>query len=71
VALYDLRMTDGTSSKIVQQYRPRCFGADATVSVSGLDISKDKKELLVSYENDQVCTSTAKQTMITCTYHCG
>eukprot|EP00978_Attheya_sp_CCMP212_P026815 scaffold88888_cov55-Attheya_sp.AAC.5 len=56
VALYDLRMTDGTSSKIVQQYRPRCFGVDATVSVSGLDISRDKKELLVSYENDQIYT---------------
>jgi hypothetical protein len=57
VALYDLRMTDGSSSRIVQKYRPRGLSADAQVSVSGLDVSKDKRELLVSYENDQVCSS--------------
>lgn len=55
VALYDLRMTDGSSSRIVQKYRPKGLAADAQVSVSGLDVSKDKRELLVSYENDQVC----------------
>lgn len=55
MALYDLRMTDGSSSRIVQKYRPRGLAADAQVSVSGLDVSKDKRELLVSYENDQVC----------------
>jgi hypothetical protein len=48
-------MTDGSSSKIVQKYRPKGLAADAQVSVSGLDVSKDKRELLVSYENDQVC----------------
>jgi hypothetical protein len=50
-------MTDGSSSRIVQKYRPRGLSADAQVSVSGLDVSKDKRELLVSYENDQVCLS--------------
>ena len=50
-------MTDGSSSRIVQKYRPRGLSRDAKVSVSGLDVSKDKRELLVSYENDQVSSS--------------
>jgi tetratricopeptide (TPR) repeat protein len=54
VALYDLRMTDGSESRIVQKYRPSGLSRDSEVSVSGLDVSKDKRELLVSYENDQV-----------------
>lgn len=57
VALYDLRMTDGSSSRIVQKYRPKGLSRVAQVSVSGMDVSKDKRELLVSYENDQVCSS--------------
>jgi hypothetical protein len=56
VALYDLRMVSdgGPPSKIIQLYRPRVLSKDASVSVSGLDISKNKKELLVSYETDQI-----------------
>lgn len=54
VALCDLRMTSNTSSRIVQHYRPSCFGPYEPVSVSGLDVSRDLKELLVSYESDQI-----------------
>eukprot|EP00549_Striatella_unipunctata_P007589 CAMPEP_0118686872 /NCGR_PEP_ID=MMETSP0800-20121206/8059_1 /TAXON_ID=210618 ORGANISM="Striatella unipunctata, Strain CCMP2910" /NCGR_SAMPLE_ID=MMETSP0800 /ASSEMBLY_ACC=CAM_ASM_000638 /LENGTH=779 /DNA_ID=CAMNT_0006583975 /DNA_START=91 /DNA_END=2430 /DNA_ORIENTATION=+ len=56
VTLYDLRMFDNTAadSKVVQYYRPSVIPFRASVSVSGLDISRDKKELLVSYENDQI-----------------
>ena len=56
--LYDLRMVSdgGPLSKSVQVYRPRDLSGDAAVSVSGIDISKNKKELLVSYENDQIYT---------------
>jgi len=54
VALCDLRMANNTSSKILQHYRPSCFGPYESVSVSGLDISRDQKELLVSYESDQI-----------------
>jgi WD40 repeat protein len=53
VTLFDLRMTDPDENRIVQRYRPSGIAPDA-VSVSGLDISKDKRELLVSYENDQI-----------------
>ena len=56
MALYDLRMVSdgGPPSKMVQLYRPRGLKADAHVSVSGIDISKNRRELLVSYENDQI-----------------
>jgi hypothetical protein len=56
VAMYDLRMVSdgGPQSRKVQLYRPRGLSEDAQVSVSGIDISKNKKELLVSYENDQI-----------------
>ena len=59
VHLYDIRMDGAASSsdsgdRIVQTYRPKEFCHDTAVSVSGLDITKDGKELLVSYENDQV-----------------
>jgi len=56
VVLYDLRMVSdgGPPSKKVQLYRPRGLSEDAKVSVSGIDISKNKRELLVSYENDQI-----------------
>ena len=47
-------MTDGSRSKVVQRYRPSGLTAASHVSVSGLDVSRDKRELLVSYENDQV-----------------
>ena len=49
-------MTDGTSSKVIQKYCPRSLSADDMVSVSGIDVSKDGQELLVSYESDQVYT---------------
>ena len=55
VGLYDLRFL-GESSKIVKTYRPSCFDPGEDVAVSGIDISKDRKELLVSYENDQIYT---------------
>lgn len=44
----------GPPSKMVQLYRPRDLTETSLVSVSGIDISKNKKELLVSYENDQI-----------------
>lgn len=56
VALCDLRMTDGISSKIIQKYCPRNLSLVDMISVSGLDVSKDGKELLVSYESDQIYT---------------
>jgi hypothetical protein len=59
VALYDLRMmTEGSShaSRVVQRYRPTGLAAAENVSVSGLDLSRDKQELLVSYESDQIYT---------------
>ena len=57
VNLYDLRMvTDIASSRIVQMYRPRGLSSESAVSVSGIDLSKDQKELLVSYENEQIYT---------------
>jgi len=49
-------MTDGTSSKVVQKYCPRGLSAAGMVSVSGLDLSHDGQELLVSYESDQIYT---------------
>jgi hypothetical protein len=59
VALYDLRMmTEGSShaGRVVQRYRPTGLSAAENVSVSGLDLSRDKQELLVSYESDQIYT---------------
>lgn len=48
-------MADGSStSRIIQQYCPRGLSMDDHVSVSGLDLSRDKQELLVSYESDQI-----------------
>ena len=59
VAFYDLRMmTEGASQarRVVQRYRPTGLAAAENVSVSGLDLSRDKQELLVSYESDQIYT---------------
>jgi len=64
VGLYDLRMTAGSSSnnsesnsQVVQKYRPRALKhKSSSVAVSGIDLSKDKRELLVSYESDHVYT---------------
>lgn len=64
VGLYDLRMTGSSSSssndnQVVQKYRPQAFmhhNKSSAVAVSGIDLSKDKRELLVSYESDHVYT---------------
>ena len=56
VALCDLRMGEGSSSRIIQHYRPNGLSSADHVSVSGLDLSRDKQELLVSYESDQIYT---------------
>jgi hypothetical protein len=56
VSLCDLRMADGASKRVVQRYRPSTLSNSDNVSVSGLDLSRDKQELLVSYESDQIYT---------------
>jgi hypothetical protein len=55
VHLYDLRM-DGGESRIVQKYLCSHMSPNAKVSVSGLDISKNGQEVLVSFEGDQIYT---------------
>jgi hypothetical protein len=55
VGLYDLRM-DGSRLECLQKYKPLCFDSDSGTAVSGLDVSKDGKELLVSYEGDSIYT---------------
>lgn len=54
--LCDLRMADEISSTVVQTYCPRGLRSARNVSVSGLDLTRDRKELLVSYESDQIYT---------------
>ena len=49
-------MTDAASNKVIQKYKPRNLSYVDNVSVSGIDISKDGQELLVSYESDQIYT---------------
>ena len=57
VALYDLRMTGGSSTnQAVQRYRPRALQNKSSVAVSGIDLSRNKRELLISYESDQIYT---------------
>ena len=62
VALCDLRMTATSSSqrsrssRVLQYYKPASLSEENHVSVSGLDLSRDGKELLVSYESDQIYT---------------
>ena len=53
VGLYDLRMAGDTSSQVVQTYRPRALRSKQA-AVSGIDLSKDKREILVSYEADHI-----------------
>jgi hypothetical protein len=55
VGLYDLRM-DGSRLECLQKYKPLCFDSESGAAVSGLDVSKDGKELLVSYEGDSIYT---------------
>jgi hypothetical protein len=56
VALCDLRMTDDAQNRVVQTYCPSGLSSADHVSVSGLDLSRDRRELLVSYESDQIYT---------------
>ncbi|KAL3936106.1 MAG: hypothetical protein SGBAC_008506 [Bacillariaceae sp.] len=57
INLIDLRMTDAsTANRSVQVYRPSSLTPQQDVSVSGIDISRDRKELLVSFESDQIYT---------------
>lgn len=61
VGLYDLRMRgDSTGGRVLQYYRPNVILESTTVSVSGLDVSKDGGELLVSYENDHIYSFNIK-----------
>ena len=58
VHMFDLRLEssgDG-NSRVVERYRPRNLRNAENVSVCGLDVSKDGRELLVSYESDQIYT---------------
>lgn len=57
INLFDLRMTDAsTANRSVQVYRPSSLTPQQDVSVSGIDLSRDRKELLVSFESDQIYT---------------
>jgi len=57
VGLYDLRMEGESRLECLQKYKPSSFDPDSCqASMSGLDVSKDGKELLVSYEGDQIYT---------------
>mmetsp|Transcript_18979 Transcript_18979/g.52941 ORF Transcript_18979/g.52941 Transcript_18979/m.52941 type:complete len:1319 (+) Transcript_18979:207-4163(+) len=61
VALCDLRMTASAQqrsndSRVLQYYKPMGLFENTNVSVSGIDLSRDRKELLVSYESDQIYT---------------
>ena len=51
VSLFDLRM-DGSRASVVERYKP--INVKSGVSVSGLDVSRNARELLVSYESDQI-----------------
>lgn len=55
VELLDLR-NGGNNKNVLQRFKPRCLKNDGDVSVSGLDVTKDGRELLVSYEGDQIYT---------------
>ena len=43
-------------SRVLQYYKPMSLSEESHVSVSGLDLTRDGKELLVSYESDQIYT---------------
>jgi hypothetical protein len=47
---------DGSRFECLQKYKPLCFDSESAAAVSGLDVSKDGKELLVSYEGDSIYT---------------
>jgi WD40 repeat protein len=55
VGLFDVRMDASTHPRVVELYKPLGIqGSGTDVSVSGLDVSKNARELLVSYESDQI-----------------
>lgn len=56
VELLDLRMLGGSSSNsVLERYSPNVFtGRKSSVCVSSIDVTRDGRELLVSYENDQI-----------------
>jgi len=58
VHMFDLRMESSReeSNRVVERYRPRVLKDAENVSVCGIDVSKDGRELLVSYESDQIYT---------------
>jgi tetratricopeptide (TPR) repeat protein len=49
-------MSDESQNRAVQIYTPSGLTSSSHVSVSGLDLSRDRQELLVSYESDQIYT---------------
>jgi tetratricopeptide (TPR) repeat protein len=63
VYLYDLRLMPGQPQNIVQRYR--AYEMDPGAFVSGIDVSKDRKELLVSYENDHIYTFPVFRSVLT------
>ena len=63
VYLYDLRFMPGQAQNIVQRYR--AYDMDTGAFVSGIDLSKDRKELLVSYENDHIYTFPVFRSVLT------
>ena len=51
--------SDSSSTALVQIYQPRALANKSVskeVSVSGIDVSKNKHELLVSYKSDHIYT---------------
>ena len=58
VELLDLRMIGGSSSNnVLERYCPEVFkDGKPRACVSGIDVTRDGRELLVSYENDQIYT---------------
>ena len=56
-AFCDVNMVDLRMVNVVQKYRPAHLGVDdSSVSVSGICVAQDCRELLVSYESDQIYT---------------
>jgi hypothetical protein len=55
VALFDVRMEASSKQRVIELYSPKHIDRqESGVSVSGLDVSRNGRELLVSYENDQI-----------------
>ena len=52
--MYDLRYITDDGCNIIETYTPSKLYGCKNVSVSGIDVSRDKREILISYENDVV-----------------